>query len=155
VNASELALGTRRFVWCTAGGRVLHGRTRPGPAPRPTFWQRLLGREPSGGTLYVFDPIDEATARRALAAHLAAPGAFALETAEGARLDFQCAREAGTLTLDCWFFECADPLDCLVISRASAEAVLAAVYALATDREVAARLRELELPPAGALQRSA
>lgn len=145
MNTSELELGTRRFVWCTAGGRVLHGRTRSGPAPRPTFWQRLLGREPSGGTLYVFDPVDEPAARRALAAHLSAPGAFALETAEGARIDFLCGRKGDTLTLDCWFFECADPLDCLVIARASARAVLEAVYALATDREVAARLRELAL----------
>jgi len=143
VSAGQLALGTRRFVWCTAGGRVLHGRTRAAPAPRPTLWQRLLGRAPRAGTLYVFEPVDEPAAQCALAAHLAAPGAFALETAEGARIDFLCARAADTLTLDCWFFECEDPLDSLVIARAAAAAVLEAVYALASDREVAARLREL------------
>jgi hypothetical protein len=132
---------TRRFVWCQAGGQILHGRTRPGPAPRASFWQRLLGRAPSGGTLYVFEPVDEAAALRALEQHLARPGAFALETAEGARIDF--LGSGATLTLDCWFFECEEPPDCLVVARDVAASVVTAVFALERDSEVARRLLEL------------
>lgn len=145
MSAREPACEVRRFAWCTAGGRVLYGKTRPAPAPRATFWQRLLGREPCAGTLYVFESIDEPAAQRALAAHLAEPGSFALETAEGARLDFLCGFDRDTLTLDCWFFECDEPPDCVVVARPDAARVVEAVYGLATDRDVALRLKELEL----------
>lgn len=138
-----LAVPVRRLVWCSAGGRVLHGRTRPAPAPAPGFLQKILGIRPHGGTIFEFESVDLAAAQAALAAHLEAPGAFAIETAEGARLDFLAARFQADVTIDCWFLDADHDLDSVVLGRIAADELLASLYELAHDAEVAARLRAL------------
>jgi hypothetical protein len=141
--AASLAVPVRRLVWCSAGGRILHGRTRPAPASSPGFLQRLLGIQPHGGTIFEFEAIEVSAAVAALEAHLAAPGTFAIETAEGARLDFLAAPARPSVTLDCWFFEPETELDSVVLDGPAARIVLASLYELARDCEVAARVREL------------
>jgi hypothetical protein len=133
----------RRYVWCAAGGRVLHGRTRSGPAPRPGFWRRLFGGSSQGGTIYEFEAIELAAARAALEAHFAAPGAFSVETAEGARLDFLVSRADPAVTIDCWFFEVEEELDVLVLERAAARELLEALFEPHSDQEIARALLAL------------
>jgi hypothetical protein len=135
--------GPRRFVWCASGGRRLYGRTRPGPAPRPGFWQRLFGLHPQGGTLYEFEAIEREAALAALEAHLGLPGSFSIETAEGARLDLLASRKHDSVTVDCWFLEADEDLDALVITRAGAHELVQTLFETDRDREVARKLREL------------
>jgi hypothetical protein len=123
----------RRFVWCSAAGQVLHGRTRPGPTPRASLWQRLLGREASGGTIYEFEAIELEPALRALARHLADPGAFSIETTEGARLDFLASRRSPEVTIDCWFFGASEEL---AITRTDAPELVTRLYQPLTDHDV-------------------
>jgi hypothetical protein len=139
-----LEVPARRLLWCSAGGRVLHGRTRPAPAPSPGFLQKILGIRPHGGTIFEFESVELAAAQAALAAHFEAPGAFAIETAEGARLDFLASRFQDSVTIDCWFFEpdgC--DLDAVALARPAAQALLTSLYELQRDVEIAARLRDL------------
>ena len=147
---TSAAVPVRRLVWCSAGGRVLHGRTRPAPPREPGFLQRLLGISPHGGTIFEFDPVELDAAQAALAAHLNTPGVFAIETAEGARLDFFAAPRAETVRIDCWFFDLCHELDAVVVGRGAARELLGGVYALQHDAEVAGCLRELARRPAAA-----
>ena len=140
---ARLTLPARRLLWCSAGGRVLHGHTLPAPPREPGLLESLLGLRPHGGTLFEFEAVELEPALRALDAHLASPGAFALETSAGARLDFLAARALATVTIDCWFLDADDELDAVPLSRPAARELLASVYELERDADVVARLRAL------------
>ncbi|MCI0650748.1 MAG: hypothetical protein L0Z55_02570 [Planctomycetes bacterium] len=109
--------------------------------------QKLLRIKPTGGTLYHLDPVALATARSALEAFLATPGTFAIETAQGSKVDFLSNRLTSKITLDCWFFDIPaehDMVDTAVIRRADAPALLETIFETSSDEAVVARIRELE-----------
>lgn len=134
-NAQEPTI--RRNVWCSTVERVLHGRTRPGPASGCAAWRRLLqGRHPAG-MIYEFEALDHAHAQAALREFLASPGSFAIETGEGARIDLLASRRTALLTLDCWFFDTVDGLDTVLIQRGDAIRLLECLYQTGDDTQVA------------------
>ena len=84
-------------------------------------------------------------ARQALEAFLAGPGEFAIETAEGSRIDFLARRNHSTLTLDCWFFDLdtQEDVDAAVVRSADAAALLDCIFKTSCDAPIAERIREL------------
>jgi len=139
-----------RRVWCSAGGRLLVGHLLPLPAARGGFLPARLGLPVHGGTVFEFEAVALEAAQAALAAHLAAPGAFAIESAEGARLDLGPARGEAAVAVTASFL---DPLDAprsLLLAQGAAGALLATLYELSSDVELAEHLGRLARDSAAA-----
>ncbi|HEX6884296.1 MAG TPA: hypothetical protein VF530_13035 [Planctomycetota bacterium] len=132
-----------RRVWCAAGGRLLVGRLRPVPAPRGGFLSTSLGLPLHGGTVFEFEAVALGAAQAALAAHLAAPGVFAIESAEGARLDLGPARGGSGVAVAISFLDPVDAPRSLLLAPGTASALLATLYELTCDAELAQHLGRL------------
>lgn len=129
-----------RRVWCSAGGRLLVGRLRPVPAVRGGFLPTALGLPVHGGAVFEFEAVALGPAQAALAAHLAAPGAFAIESAEGARLDLAPARGGAAVAVATSFLDPVDVPRGLLLGHGEASTLLATLYELTCDAALAAHL---------------
>ena len=133
-----------RAIWCSVGATRLRGKAYPGPTPARRWWQRILGLGCHGGIVFEFERVDLDEAERCLAAFLASPGEFAVETCSGSRVEVLSSPGSTTVTLDCWFSDLAEDIDTAVVRHADAREVLGRIFELESDHELADCIRELE-----------
>ena len=132
-----------RSIWCSTKRRLLHGWTSPGPVPEPAWWQRLLGIEPHGGTIFELEELPLESAQRALQSFLTSPGAFSIVTAEGNRIEFLTRRGSRYVTLDCWL-ETEDEIDAARILSEDASDLLERIFTTSSDEVIVSHIRKLE-----------
>src|SRR5438552_3322841 len=128
----------KRHIWCRTKSELLHGRVERAPDRDVPKWQRLFGLHRQG-RITLFDLVELPVAHDAFEQFLASPKEFAVEAANGVRIDFAATQGSEEVSLDIWFSD--SDLSEAVVTKTVARELLTKVFFEITDAHLSEYVR--------------
>ena len=129
-----------RSVWVRTARELLHGRAYRHELANPNWWQRLVKQRYERGTYFEFAKVTLPQALEAFDKFLAEPKEYAIETAEGCRIDVLFKFGQREAFLDTWFSD--GGIEDSFVPVSGLRMLIRTIYATHSDAEIARWLRE-------------